>query len=141
MKNWPSAALCANSPANGHPPATSASTDAEAGDEVLLVNYENHPVNSPYRMRFAIFVRKGKERYDAADQMPEQLRCRALAVRAFDGKAMMVGYELVEGRDLEASIERLFDKPRAAYLHVQLCCRRAATLHESNAHEVGTKPN
>jgi hypothetical protein len=93
-------------------------TDAEAGDEVLLVNYEHHPVDSPYRMRFGIFVRKGEERYDAVDQVPEQLRFRTLAVRAFDDKAMMVGYELVEGRDLEAAIERLFNRPRAAYLHI-----------------------
>jgi hypothetical protein len=93
-------------------------TDAEAGDEVLLVNYEHHPVDSPYRMRFAIFVRKGEGQYDAVDQVPEQLRLRTLAVRAFDDKAMMAGYEVVEGRDLEAAIERLFGQPRAAYLHI-----------------------
>src|SRR5262249_16383503 len=34
-------------------------TDSRPGDELLLVNYEHHPVSSPYRMRFAIFVRKG----------------------------------------------------------------------------------
>ena len=27
-------------------------TDARLGDELLLVNYEHHPVDSPYRMRF-----------------------------------------------------------------------------------------
>jgi hypothetical protein len=37
-------------------------TDAQAGEELLLVNYEHHPVASPYRMRFAVFVRKGEER-------------------------------------------------------------------------------
>jgi hypothetical protein len=31
---------------------------------------------------------------------------------------MMVGWELVDGRELEAAIERLFLKPRAKYLHV-----------------------
>jgi Protein of unknown function (DUF1203) len=36
-------------------------TDARPGDELLLVNYEHHPVDSPYRMRFAIYVRKGEE--------------------------------------------------------------------------------
>ena len=93
-------------------------TDAQPGDELLLVNYEHHPVDSPYRMRFAIFVRKGEETYDAVDQVPEQLRLRTLAVRSFDTDAMMVERELVEGRDLEAAIERLFADPRAAYLHV-----------------------
>src|ERR1043166_1805150 len=36
-------------------------TDAQAGEQLLLVNYEHHPVSSPYRMRFAVFVRKGEE--------------------------------------------------------------------------------
>jgi hypothetical protein len=93
-------------------------TDAQAGEELLLVNYEHHPVSSPYRMRFAIFVRKGEERYDEVDRVPEQLRLRTLAVRSFDGDAMMVERELVDGRELEAAIARLFADARAAYLHV-----------------------
>jgi hypothetical protein len=93
-------------------------TDAEAGEELLLVNYEHHPVDSPYRMRFAVFVRRGEERYDEVDRVPEQLRLRILAVRAFDKDAMMVDRELVDGRELEGAITRLFADPRAAYLHV-----------------------
>jgi hypothetical protein len=93
-------------------------TDSRPGDELVLVNYEHHPVASPYRMRFAIYVRDGEKRFDAIDEVPGQLRTRALAVRAFDAKAMMVGWELIEGRDLETAIERLFANDRAAYLHV-----------------------
>jgi hypothetical protein len=93
-------------------------TDSREGDELLLVNYEHHPVDSPYRMRFAIYVRKGEETYDAINQVPEQLRIRTLAVRSFDADAMMLGWELTEGRALEAAIDRLFADPRAAYLHV-----------------------
>ena len=93
-------------------------TDSRPGDELILVNYEHHPVDSPYRMRFAIYVRKNEETFDALDEVPEQLRTRTLAVRAFDKDAMMVGRELVEGNQLEESIERLFADPRAAYLHI-----------------------
>ena len=93
-------------------------TDAEPGDELLLVNYEHHPVDSPYRMRFAIFVRRGEQRYDAVDCVPEQLRTRVLAVRSFDTDGMMVDRELVDGREVEPAIERLFAEPKAAYLHV-----------------------
>ena len=93
-------------------------TDSQPGDELLLVNYEHHPVSSPYRMRFAVYVRKGEETYDAVGEIPEQLRIRTLAVRAYDQNAMMVGWELVDGRELEAAIERLFVDPRAAYLHI-----------------------
>jgi len=93
-------------------------TDSKPGDELILVNYEHHAVASPYRMRFAIFVRKGEETFDAIDQVPEQLRKRMLAVRGFDADAMMVGFELTEGQKLESAITRLFADPRAAYLHV-----------------------
>ncbi|HVH80304.1 MAG TPA: DUF1203 domain-containing protein [Stellaceae bacterium] len=93
-------------------------TDSRPGDELILVNYEHHPVASPYRMRFAVYVRKDEKRFEAIDEVPAQLRSRTLAVRAFDENAMMVGWELVEGRDLEAAIERLFADPRPAYLHV-----------------------
>jgi Protein of unknown function (DUF1203) len=93
-------------------------TDSRAGDELLLVNYEHHDVQSPYRMRFAIYVRKGEETYHAIDQVPEQLRIRTLAVRAFDNLGMMVGWELVDGKDLEAAIERLLASPQSAYLHI-----------------------
>ncbi|HWB50464.1 MAG TPA: DUF1203 domain-containing protein [Stellaceae bacterium] len=93
-------------------------TDSRPGDELILVNYEHHPVGSPYRMRFAVYVRKGEEQFDAVDEIPAQLRGRTLAVRAFDANAMMVGWELVEGCDLEPAIERLLAEPRAAYLHI-----------------------
>ena len=93
-------------------------TDSNAGDELILVNYEHHPVASPYRMRFAIYVRRGEQTFDAVDTVPEQLRKRTLAVRAFDDAAMMVGWDIVDGQTLEAAIERAFANPRAAYLHV-----------------------
>ena len=93
-------------------------TDSKPDDELILVNYEHHAVDSPYRMRFAIYVRKGEETFDRVDEVPEQLRIRSLAVRAFDADGMMTGWEMVEGRDLEAAIERLFANPDAAYLHV-----------------------
>jgi hypothetical protein len=93
-------------------------TDSSPGDELVLVNYEHHQVDSPYRMRFAIYVRKGEETYDEVDQVPEQLRNRTLAVRGFDTNAMMVGWELIDGRKLGAAIERLFANRAVAYLHV-----------------------
>ena len=52
------------------------------------------------------------------NSVSEQLRTRQLAVRAFDPAGMMVGWELAEGTNLEAAIDRLLEKPGAAYLHV-----------------------
>jgi hypothetical protein len=93
-------------------------TDSQPGDELILVNYEHHAVASPYRMRFAIYVRRGEATFDAVDAVPEQLRGRTLAVRAYDDAAMMVGWDLVEGDQLEGAIAKLLAEPRAAYLHI-----------------------
>lgn len=104
--------------ADGNHPCRVSLTDCQPGDEVILVNYEHHPVDSPYRMRFAIYVRGGEKTFDAVDEVPAQLRARTLAIRAFDAAGMMVGRELAEGSDLEAAIERRFADPHAAYLHI-----------------------
>jgi hypothetical protein len=69
-------------------------------------------------MRFAVYIRKGEVTYDKIGEVPEQLRKRTLAARAFDKNGMMIGRELIEGAELEAAIERLFAEPGAAYLHL-----------------------
>jgi Protein of unknown function (DUF1203) len=73
--------------------------DSNPGDELILVNHEHHAVDSPYRMRFAIYVRAGDKTFDAVDTVPDQLRARMLAVRAFDAGAMMIGHALAMGRN------------------------------------------
>jgi len=104
--------------ADGPRPCRVSLTDARPGDELILLNYEHHAVASPYRMRFAIYVRAGEQTFDALDTVPEQLRSRTLAVRGFDSDGMMTGWELIDGLKLEEAIGRQFADPRAAYLHV-----------------------
>src|SRR5688572_31607106 len=71
-------------------------TDAKAGDEVILVNYEHQDADTPYRSRHAVYVRRGEQRYESTDEIPEQLRKRLLSVRAFDAQGMMVDADVVE---------------------------------------------
>ncbi len=104
--------------ADGPNPCRISLTDAAPGDEVILVNYEHHAVASPYRMRFAIYMRPGEQTYDAVDSVPAQLRRRTLAVRGFDAAGMMTGWELIEGVFLEEAIEKQFADGSARYLHI-----------------------
>lgn len=85
---------------------------------MILTNYEHHAVDSPYRMRFAIYVRTGEETFDAVGVVPDQLRRRTLAVRGFDAQGMMAGWEIVEGIWLEEAIERQLADPAVQYLHI-----------------------
>jgi hypothetical protein len=52
------------------------------------------------------------------DTVPLKLRCRMLAVRAFNANHAMVGEELTEGGKLASAVALLFADPHAAYLHV-----------------------
>jgi Protein of unknown function (DUF1203) len=93
-------------------------TDAEPGQQVILVHHEHHAVASPFRASHAIYVREGETQFDAVDEVPEQLRRRLLSVRAFDRAGMMVGADVVDGQELEGLVARLLDDERAGYLHV-----------------------
>ena len=104
--------------ADGPRPCRISLSDADPGDELILVNYEHHAVPSPYRMRFAIYIRRGEKTFDAIGKVPDQLRKRTLAVRGFDASGMMTGWEIVEGTNVEVAIERQFANAEADYLHI-----------------------
>jgi hypothetical protein len=103
---------------DGKYPCRVSLTDSQPGEELLLINYEHHPVESPYRMRFAIFVREGDQTYDKVNEIPEQLRNRILAVRSFDTKAMMVDNRLVDGNQIEPILEEMLAPSNVDYLHI-----------------------
>jgi len=93
--------------------------DAEPGEMVLLVPFVHHDVDSPYRAGGPIFVRPGAAMAaPAAGEVPSLLRHRLLSVRAYDAGAMMRDAAVVQGRDLEVAIERLFARDEVRYLHV-----------------------
>ncbi len=93
--------------------------DAEPGETVVLANFEHLPVASPFRSRYAVYVRRGAvEARLAPGEVPAMLRSRLLSVRAFDDASMLVDAEVVDGRQVVAAIERLFTANEASYLHV-----------------------
>lgn len=108
--------------ATEHPgfPCRVSLTDAAPGDEVILVNYEHLPVASPYRASHAIYVRAGEQQFDAVDDVPDMLRKRLLSLRGFDAQGMMTRADVIEGRDLEASIEEFFGDDATEYLHAHI---------------------
>ena len=46
------------------------------------------------------------------------LRSRLLSLRAFDDAGMLVHADVVDGREVEEAIERLFAANETSYLHV-----------------------
>lgn len=98
--------------------------DALPGESLLLLNFEHQPADTPYRARHAIFVREhAPAAYDRVDEIPEAMRTRMLSLRAFDAAHLMVDATLVDGRDAETTIARLFAQPQVAYLQAHYATR------------------
>lgn len=98
--------------------------DAEPGETLLLLNHEHQPATTPYRATHAIFVREGATAaYAREGEIPEAMRSRMLSLRAFDAAHWMVDAELVDGREAEAAISRLFAQPVVAYIQAHYATR------------------
>lgn len=92
--------------------------DAEIGERLLLINHVCQPAATPYRASHAIFIREGAERsYDRVGEVPEVMRSRLLSLRAYDSGGMMLDADVVDGRDIEALIARLFTNAQVDYIH------------------------
>ena len=93
--------------------------DAAPGETLLLLNFEHLSVASPYRSRYAIYVREYAEDAQVdAGVVPEVLRRRLLSVRAFDNHGMMLDADVVDGRVVEDAFKRMLERKDVEYLHV-----------------------
>jgi hypothetical protein len=93
--------------------------DTEAGESLILVNYEHLAVASPYRSRHAIYVREAAREAELdVNEVPALFRSRLLSVRAFDSKGMMQTADVVPGTAIENAIEEMFGNTAVEYLHV-----------------------
>jgi hypothetical protein len=92
---------------------------AQPGEELLLLNFEHQPANTPYRATHAIYVRKLADRaYDAVDTVPDVLASRLLAVRAFNAQDMMIDAEVCQGAQVAKMFEQFLADPQTCYLQV-----------------------
>ena len=98
--------------------------DAEPGVEVILLHYEHHAVDTPYRASHAIYVSaSAQDAFDAVNVVPQALRDRYLSVRAFEAAGTMLDADLAEGSYLGAIIARFLGLPQVEYLHAHFARR------------------
>ena len=93
--------------------------DASIGEEVLLLSYWHHRVNSPYASRGPIYIRKGvTQAMLSPGEVPDYVASRLISLRAYDDENMMVAAAVCPGAEVAAPISRLLDNPDVAYLHL-----------------------
>jgi hypothetical protein len=110
--------------------------DLPLGESVLLMNYEHQPALTPYRSNHAIFVAENeREAATYRGEIPQALRDRLLSLRAFDDAGTMLDAEVIDGKEVEPVIGRLFANPDVAYIHAHNAARGcfAARIDRSTA--------
>jgi Protein of unknown function (DUF1203) len=92
--------------------------DAQAGETLILLNYTSHDVATPYRSRYAIYVREQATRPSPfVDRTPPVFDGRPLGLRAFDSGGMLRDAALALPGEADEKIRALFDNPEIAYIH------------------------
>lgn len=92
--------------------------DAEPGDTLLLLNYESHSADTPYRSAYAIYVNeKALSTTQTLDSLPAVFQGRPIALRVFDAEGMLIGADLARGEEIDVAIRRAFENEQAAYIH------------------------
>lgn len=107
--------------ADGRPvyPCRVSLQDAVEGERLLLLPYDHHRVDTPYRASGPAYVREAAtQAFPAINEVPALLRSRLLSLRAYDARGMMVWADVVPGTEVEAAIATLFAIERTAYLHI-----------------------
>lgn len=94
-------------------------TDAEIGEEVILLSYQHHKTNSPYQSNGPIFVRKNAKTADLdVNEIPHMLTHRLLSVRGFTKHGMMIEATVTEGDGLRDTLNKVFENQEVSYVHI-----------------------
>ncbi len=112
--------------ADAHPgfPCRQCLRDAAIGEELLLVSHTPFESDSPYRSASPIFVHVDDcGSPDSLSALPIQLTRRQLSVRAFDRAEMMIDATVVDGADLDSTLEHFFDDTETDRVHVHNATR------------------
>jgi hypothetical protein len=94
-------------------------TDADIGEELLLLPFEHQAANSPYRSSGPIFVRKtAAPAHLEAGVVPDYVRTRLISVRAYDQAHSMTDALVCDGTGVRAAILAMFAREDVAYIHL-----------------------
>ncbi|WP_428151988.1 DUF1203 domain-containing protein [Brevundimonas sp.] len=100
-------------------------TDAVPGEALILAHHDHlTDPSSPYRAGGPVFVREtAVEAAPLIDAIPDMLGRRLLSARVYDGAAMMLDADMVEGADLDARLRDWFADPAVDQVQIHTARR------------------
>jgi hypothetical protein len=94
-------------------------TDAEVGEELLLLPFQHQSAPSPYQSSGAIFVRRGATRRTLdPGEVPPYVTRRKMSLRAYDDTHMMIDADVIDGEHVAERLTAYFARPEVAYVHL-----------------------
>lgn len=94
-------------------------TDAAIGDVLLLLTFEHHGVDSPYRSSGPIYIREGAaQAILPVGVIPPYIGLRQISLRAYDAAHMMVHADVAGGMEVAHVLEAMFEDACVAYVHL-----------------------
>lgn len=92
---------------------------AQPGEDVILFPYAAIPSGHPYSETGPIFVHaENCQRYSRIDEYPAEFR-NGRVFRAYDLNYNLIDAQVVDGRELELVIQKLFENPETAFVDVR----------------------
>lgn len=92
--------------------------DAEPGETLLLLPYEHHPCDGPYRASGPIYVREAAVAAATCENaLPAILGTRNLSLRGYDAEGWMLEARTIDGRSAETVLQEIFAQPKVASVH------------------------
>ncbi len=93
--------------------------DAAMGEEVILLHYQHHKTNSPYRAGGPVFIRKiAATATPGINEIPAMLHHRLLSLRGYDINGIMQYAMVTEGQNLREQLHRIFENTAISYIHI-----------------------
>jgi Protein of unknown function (DUF1203) len=100
-------------------PCRTSLQDATIGEEVILLPYQHHKTDSPYKATGPIFIRKNAiEATLGVNEIPTMLLHRLLSLRCYNKEGIMINATVVEGEVLSETLQELFTDNEIAYVHI-----------------------
>lgn len=104
--------------AGGGVPLRCCLREAAAGERFALIAWQPAEVSGPYAEVGPVFIHVDPcPGYSAVDDYPEGFRHRRQLFRAYDAEGRQINNQIVEGRDAELAILRLFARTDVSFVH------------------------
>ncbi|MDH2207955.1 DUF1203 domain-containing protein [Empedobacter sp. GD03644] len=94
-------------------------TDVQVGEEVILLNFEHHSANSPYKASGPIFISKNAQTYKSSiNEIPIMFNRRFLSIRAYNKNSIMIFADAIKGDYLKEKLNEILENQEVEYIHI-----------------------